>query len=166
MAQSLQISRISYRHESILRWLVANPHAPLGQCAAEHGITQAHLSIIIHSDAFQARYREMQKELNDEVTSSVHDKLLGLAHQGLDRLSNILPVVQDPEFVLDATERVLQNLGYGPKAKSNAPAPAASVAVNVTISSEEFQKAREAAARARIIEGESIEPIMLPDPTT
>lgn len=164
MAQSLQISRISYRHESILRWLLANPQASLAQCAAEHGITQPHLSIIIHSDIFQARYREAQDGFNDEVVADVKDKLLGIAHQGLDKLSAIMPIVQDPEFVLDATERVLKTLGYGPKA--NAPAAGtAQVNVNVSITPNEFQAAREAAARARVIEVEENTPA-LPKPSS
>lgn len=163
MAQSLQISRISYRHESILRWMIANPQASLAQCAAEHGITQPHLSVIIHSDIFQARYREAQVDLNDEVCADVKDKLLGIAHQGLDKLSVMMPVVTDPEFVLDATERVLKTLGYGPKA--SAPAGSAQVHLNVSITPNEFQAAREAAARARVIDVEENTPA-LPQPSS
>lgn len=162
MAQSLQIKNISYRHESILRWMLANPRASLAQCAAEHGITQTHLSIIIHSDIFQARYREAQDGLNDEVVADVKDKVLGIAHQGLDRLGQIIPIVQDPNFVLDATETMLKSLGYGPKA-AQTQSPPANVQVNVSITQSEFQAAREAAARARVIEEV---PPALPQPSS
>lgn len=162
MAQSLQIKNISYRHESILRWMLVNPAASLGECADAHGITQTHLSVIVHSDIFQARYREMQGELNDEVVVDVKDKMLGIAHVGLDRIGKLVPIVQDPDFVLDATELMLKTLGYGTKGQTVAPT-AANVQVNVSITQSEFQAAREAAARARVIEEE---PLALPQPSS
>ncbi len=166
MAESLQIGSMNHRHEGVLRWLLANPERPLSDCARELGYTRTHLSIIIHSDAFQARLREAQGDLAGEIALSIQDKLTGLAHASLDRLAEQLPIATDPKLVLDVAERALENLGYG--AKSRVPQPPGIGSVNVfvgqSISGEELARARAAAQAARVVPQE--EPVALPMPAT
>lgn len=103
--------RLNHRHEGILRWLLANPDKQLQDCCAELGYTQAWLSTIIHSHAFQAELRARQLQLYGEVALEIKDKLTGAAHLALDKIIEHLPVAS-PQFALDAAKETLKNLGY------------------------------------------------------
>lgn len=113
-----EIQDMTYRHEAILRWLVCNPHRPLKDCARELGYTQAWLSIIVHSDIFQARLRHMQDNLNDGALVDIRQKLQGIAHAALDKMADSIEFTDDPKMLLDVADKALNRLGYGSKGPS------------------------------------------------
>jgi hypothetical protein len=144
-----QIRRLNHRHEGVLRWLLANPNRPLGDCAKELGYTPAWLSTVIHSQAFQAELRTRQILLYGEASLEIRDKLVGAAHLALDKIIESIPV-QPPQFALDASKEVLKSLGYTAP-RHNQPPHQTNIQVNVGggVSPEELQQARQAMMAAR-----------------
>jgi hypothetical protein len=115
MAESAQIQKVGIKHEAILNFLVVNPLVPLSQVAREFGVTQPWLSTIIHSDAFQARLRERNEQVFHKSVLPLADKLLGLAHQAVEKIGDQLAVTTDPEHTLEVATRILDRIGHSPK---------------------------------------------------
>jgi hypothetical protein len=124
------IIRMGNTHEAIARWLIQNPTASQGECAKFFGYTQAWLSCIIHSDAFQIYFRKLQDEANAVTVLDVPARLRGIAAASLDGIAaQVDHALQDGngvlhrQFLHETAELTLKALGYG-QAKT-APAPVA-----------------------------------------
>lgn len=149
-----------------MEWLIANPNERLGDCAAHFRVSQAWLSTIIHSAAFQQRYRELVAENLDERVLPLRNKLTGVAHAAIEKLGTALDLSTDPDFVLSVADKTLHRLGYAP---SKAPATGGTVMGNqinvfTTVSQEALERARQ--RRRTFYEGETVdaEPAALPTP--
>jgi len=123
MADSASIKGLTPRHDAILDFLLVNPHCPRWQMAQHFGVTETWLSIIIHSDVFQARYQEKNQEVFRETVVPLREKLLGVAHVAVDKLGDAIGASTDPEFLLAAADKTLHRLGYAPS-KGPTPPPA------------------------------------------
>lgn len=132
-----------------MKWLIANPDKSLGECAAAHGYTQSWLSIVIHSDAFQAQLRELQDKSYTDVRMDVKAKITGIAHLALDKLAEQLPVSADPKFTLDVADKTLRALGYGAPARGQ---PTINVQVNNNqVTPAELAEARRLASQRGVV---------------
>lgn len=85
--QTPGIIRLNHTHEAIARWLLENPTRSLRECAQFFGYTQSWLSCIIHSDAFQVKLNQMQKEADAVVVLDVPARLRGIASSTLDGIA-------------------------------------------------------------------------------
>lgn len=112
-ATSPSVASLSHRHTAIMDFMLANPEIKLSEVASHFGMTQAWLSTVIHSDCFQSELKDKQGALFDETVLNLRDKITGAAHRALDRLGEKLDTVDDPKFILDASEKTLKALGYG-----------------------------------------------------
>lgn len=119
----VQVMRLSNRHEAILEFMVANPTVRLGDVAAEFDVTQAWLSCIVHSDAFQEALRKKRDEVFLPAALTLQEKLTGMAHLVLDKLGEEIDngKVSAP-LLLETGNSVLDRLGYGTKAPGGGPA--------------------------------------------
>lgn len=120
----VQLKKVSIKHEAIMEYLLVNPTQKLGEVAAYFGVSQAWLSVVINSDAFQIKLGERKDELFGATVVPLREKLLGLAHVGVEKLGEALDnasVVSDKQFIADTTDQVLKSLGYSPK---SSPTPA------------------------------------------
>lgn len=134
------IAKVSPRHEQIINWLIANPHRPNRDCAAFFGVTQAWLSTIKRSDAFQARLNQRLNEMAEDTRSEYLAQLnIGLMHKlqtaaemAVDRLTERLENATDPEFLLDCTDKLLHRSGFAPKSTPIAPVAQSSTTNNTT----------------------------------
>lgn len=120
-----QIKNVSVKHDAIMDYMLSNPSAPLSLVAKEFGIGQAWLSVIIHSDAFQAQLGEKKHGLFETTVIPLREKLIGVAHLGVDKVGEVLEnssATSDKQFIVDTTDSILKNLGYSPK---SAPTPSA-----------------------------------------
>ena len=124
------VKDLSATHVQIMDWIIANPHRSLGECAETFGYTQGWLSQIIHSDCFEALLAERQIELFGEVKLTVRDRVIGLAHESLRRLTEKVAVEQDTDKVANAADIALKALGFGAKA---APAAVGNFTQNNTV---------------------------------
>lgn len=110
-----EIDKVSHRHDAIIDWLIANPTRPLTQCAQELGYTQAWLSVIVNSDAFQAEYHSRRAEVTHPELLGLQEKLHYLAHQSLNRLTGMVEQgkADDAKVLADVSDKCLSKLGYG-----------------------------------------------------
>ncbi len=119
------LKTISHKHQAIMVFLIANPEMKLGQVAMHFDVTQPWLSTVIHSDAFQAKFRPMMKDYQGEIFLSLTEKMSAVAHQSLDKLAEELLICHGPDLPLKASIAVLDRLGFGTGGRG------ASVAVTV-----------------------------------
>lgn len=115
------ILRMTPRHDAILEAILAEPDLPMGALAQRFGVTATWLSLIIHSDCFQARLAEAQTSMFGEVRASVKDRLQALAHRSLERLSERIELEQETARITDAAELALKALGFMGQAVGRAP---------------------------------------------
>lgn len=119
MAQSAQIKKVSWWHESIFEWMIANPEAKLRECAEFFKVTQSWLSTIIHSDVFVEKLAERRDLHFAAISQDVASKVSGLAELSLDVLEERIERERDAislGLVKDTAEMALKAAGYiGPK---------------------------------------------------
>ena len=138
-----QIDRMSHRHDAILRWMLANPDKKLLECAEALGYTQTWLSMVVHSDIFQAKYRELSADFDSVAIMDLRDKLTGIAHAAVDKLSLQMEGVTDVGTLLKISDSTLTKLGYGsPKASPVVVNNQFNQTINGTVSKEVLLAAR------------------------
>lgn len=114
-----ELVKLSTSHEMLMNWLILNPDKSMRECADHFGYTQSWLSSIIHSDIFQHALKEKQLEVFSRVAGSIPEKLRRVADVGLDRLVEKVEQSEDPEFLLNATDKILHRMGYAPQSARN-----------------------------------------------
>lgn len=130
------LKRLSHTHLAIMDYMLANPGLPLAEVARHFGYTQSWLSTMIHTDVFQAGFRERR-----EKWIAVHDgrlaaKLHEVAEASLDTLLGILQDENNrpsPAAANEITKTALSALGF----TSQKVAPATAVQVNVGMFSQQ-----------------------------
>lgn len=155
-----KIKNPSHKHEILIQWLLENPHRSLGEAAAELGYTQAWLSIMIHSDLFQAKFAEVREHYFGSHFAEIGEKLEGLAHAALDKLVQQVELNDSPEFLLKTADKALERLGYGSKPASptiinNGVMQVAPASYNALKHAEEM-RAKLRNTNPQLIEGEAI----------
>ena len=145
-----QIDKISYTHEAFANWLIENPHRQLRDAAEYFGYTQSWLSTILHSDAFQEILKKKQALATAFIIGDLHGKLRGVADVALEKLSEKIEKSQDPDFLLDATDKLLHRMGYAPSSARN---PGAISVQNTTVNNTISVSSTDlAAARAALLQ--------------
>lgn len=146
------IQKVAPKHEQIINWFIANPHRRNSDCAAFFGVTQTWLSTIKRSDAYKARMNQRLTEMAADVREAFIEQMdlgtlgkLGIAADiALDRLTDQLETCDDPEFLLDATDKLCHRLGFAPKSTpiSTGPQSIVNNTMNVSISAGDLADAR------------------------
>lgn len=119
-SEKFELQNLSHVHEAIMNWMIAHPNRNLRECARDFGYTQSWLSILIHSDIFQARLREKQDQVFSCIKEDVTTKLGALADIGVERLTAQVEASSDPKLIMEATKMALSSLGFGNKAAAPA----------------------------------------------
>lgn len=124
---AVQVERISYTHDAVIDFMIAHPEASQGNIATVFGYTQSWMSIIINSDAFQARLRERKGEIVDPaLLATVNDRFKGVLARSLEKLADLLETPSPPpNVILKAVELGAKGLdvgGFG-RAQVNLPPP-------------------------------------------
>ena len=108
------IQRVKYTHDAMIDMLIANPAISQGQLAASFGYTQAWVSRVMNSDAFQARLALRKEDIVDpSLVATIDEKLRALASKSLDVVLEKLTVTNSAEMGLKALEITSKALGYG-----------------------------------------------------
>lgn len=82
-----EIEKVRYTHDAIIDEILVDPAISQGELSRRFGFSQAWMSIVINSDAFQARLAERKGVLVDpKITARVEERLESLAKRALDRL--------------------------------------------------------------------------------
>lgn len=145
MTQAL--ANLSFRHQSIVDFMVAYPTAKKGEIAEHFGVTPAWLSIVIHSDAFQAAIRARQDELFRHHVVPLAEKLAYLAHRTIDKLAEKVETT-DEATLLEIGKFSTDRINWDGKPMAQAQGGGA-VGVHVHITSQQILEE----ARARVIRG-------------
>jgi len=105
MAQ-VQIKKVNSWHERLADWLIANPAKTQGEAAKHFGVTQAWLSVVKNSDAFQDYFRQRSDAASAVIIHGVKEKMLGAADQAVSELSRRLehPQTLTMQQLLDVTD--------------------------------------------------------------
>jgi hypothetical protein len=144
-------SKVNWWYESIVDWMLLNPHKTKKDAAAFFGVTKEWMYQLTNSDVFKTLFEERRKVHNGMVSSSVIEKTTALTEMAIDQLSERVASqgsVMTPGFLKSVTQMGLEALGYdgkgGGRPPSN-PSPAgAPVQVNViTVSADALAEARE-----------------------
>lgn len=119
MAESVQIQSMSYRHQAIADWLLANPERNLGECAQEMNISQSWLSIVIHSSVFKEYFSKRRTVHEETLRDRIVGAQLEVTLKALEKLSKSMDAEEiDGRFVLDVAEKTAARLGFEPRTKT------------------------------------------------
>jgi hypothetical protein len=125
------IAKVRYSHDAMIDVLLVNPTIKQNDLALIFDRTPTWISLVINSDAFQARLDERQREVIDPIIrNEVELRLKAAANASLDRildkLTGPLPVTDD--FLIQSAKLATGALGYGAR-----QAPGSGPQVNVQI---------------------------------
>jgi len=118
MAESVQIAKVSIKHDAIMDYLMTNPTQLMSEVATYFKVSPTWLSTIIHSDVFQMQLETKKDKMFGSTVLPLREKLLGVAHVGVEKLGEALnnaSTISDKQFIADTTDSVLKNLGFSPK---------------------------------------------------
>lgn len=116
-ARPQAVAKIRYSHDAMIDQIIAAPAISQGQLAAMFGYTQAWVSQIIATDAFQARLAERKDELVDPaIRASIEERFRALVQRSLEVLQQKLSKPADEVsdmLALKASELGAKALGIG-----------------------------------------------------
>jgi len=125
-ARRVEIQKVRYSHEDCVGRILAEPGISQGELARIYGYSQTWMSIIINSDAFQARLAERRAELVDPVLqATINDRLRAVTVRSLEVLAEKLSKPADAisdKLAIEAASFGARSMGLGAAA---APAPQA-----------------------------------------
>lgn len=114
MTTPTAIAKTSYTHEDIIDLILQQPAITQREIAKAYGYTETWVSIIINSDAFQARLADRKRELVDPViVATLEDRFRGLASLSMNILEEKLESGRSAELALKALELSAKAAGFG-----------------------------------------------------
>lgn len=112
------IRKVRYTHDAMIDMILQSPWISQNELAAAFGYTAAWVSLVIASDAFQARLAERREEVLDPaIRATIEERFKGLVTQSIEVLGRKLenPNI-DTEVALEIMNGAARALGYGAKA--------------------------------------------------
>lgn len=111
------IQRVRYTHEAMIEEIIRNPAVSQGELARHFGFSDAWISTVVNSDAFQAKLALVKDELtNPELRIQLNERFKALATQSvkvlMEKLSKPADQVSD-QLALRAAELGAKALGLG-----------------------------------------------------
>ena len=153
MAQK-QIQNVSWWHESLIDWMVANPDSTLGEAAKFFGVSQSWLSVIIRSDVFKARFAERMDQHRTLMSRNIAERLTDITTIALEEVERRMVEEMDTitfAQLQSATELMLKCQGYTARSPGavqiSAPGGRVQIANFGTVDPAVYARAREAAEK-------------------
>ena len=148
----VQIQSVRPWHETLLEFIIANPRASGAETAMHFGVTEAWLSTVKNSDAFQEMWAMRRGEHFSRVSASLVEKVTALAEVTVDALVDQVEMEKRTGQVSLSTltevgNMALKSLGFGAKPTPSVQVNSYSNSTNVFIDKETLARAREARAR-------------------
>lgn len=108
------LKRVRFQHDAIIDMIIAEPGISQGALAAAFGFTEAWISRVINSDAFNVMLAQRKQELIDPtLIASVEERLREAATLSLDVVIKKLKAAPTLDQALKAVEVTSKALGYG-----------------------------------------------------
>jgi hypothetical protein len=95
------------KHDALVEFLLHNPTMKMRDVAAHFELTPSFLSIIVHSDLFQARLGQRREEYFGTIGRPIREKIMGVAARALDRLGEEVEMTLDGDFLLATADKLL-----------------------------------------------------------
>lgn len=109
-----RIGKVKYRHEAMIEEIIKNPTITQRELAQIFGTSEAWISTVYGSDAFQASLARRRDELLDPlVVASIEERFKGLVHQSISVLAEKLEITRNPDLALKALDVGSKALGFG-----------------------------------------------------
>lgn len=141
----MQLNKLSHRHQQIVNWLVLNPDRSLTDCARFFGYTLPWLSLVVHSDMFQAVYQARCQEVGQLAVHSIANEMGALTHEVIEKSREKIQAGQASErFLGQVLDTSLRALGYGVQ-----PAGGNGTPISVVVDARTIIDARDQAAQIR-----------------
>lgn len=115
------IQKIRYSHQDMVDFIIANPGVKQGTIAAHYGYTEAWVSRILASDAFQELFQARRHEIADPIlNASLEERFRSLTIQSVEVLMKKLdqPAVE-ANVAIRCAELGAKTLGLGGHAAPN-----------------------------------------------
>jgi hypothetical protein len=112
-------NRWRWWYESIIDWMIANPHGDIKDCAVSLGKHPQTISLITKTDLFKEHFARRRAEWRERHDFAIISKTTKVAEQSLDLLLDRMEKKRD-SVPIEMLERIstsaLDRLGYSPKA--------------------------------------------------
>lgn len=122
---ALRLQKISYTHDAMIDMIIQEPSISQGKLALAFGYTQAWVSIVMASDAFQARLAERKEELIDPaIRATIEERFRAVTNRSLEILAEKLAKEADKipdNLALRCAELGAKALGVGVPGAASAP---------------------------------------------
>jgi DNA-binding MarR family transcriptional regulator len=116
---ALSIARVKYTHDAMIDLIIQDPGISQGKIAKHFGYTQAWVSRIFNSDAFQQRLAVRKHDLVDpSLALTLDERMKALASRSADILLEKLEQSQSPDIALKTLELTTKALGYGARSQN------------------------------------------------
>ncbi len=140
MAESANIQKMGMQHEQIMRLLIARPFMSLRELAIETGYTVPWLSVVINSDCFKSKMKEMQDGMNSGLVQDVGTQLKATLQVGMEQMRHLLNNEGNIQNVNSSVEMMLKMSGYGQQVQ---PQQQTHMHLHAAMPAAVLQKARE-----------------------
>jgi hypothetical protein len=113
-ASSFNISKVNYTHDAVISMIIATPWITQREIARHFHYTEAWISQVMGSDAFQARLAARKSELEDPaIIATIEERFKGLANLSMNVLQEKLEASRSAELALKTLELATRGMGYG-----------------------------------------------------
>ena len=110
------VAKLSIAHDSMMDYILENPGCTLREIAAYLGYTVPWVCRVLNSDIFQARLAARRQDVEGLIAEDIPAKLKATAGLAIERIQEKIAVSEDPDYLLDAFDKVMHRAGYAPKA--------------------------------------------------
>lgn len=113
-ASSYDLRKVNYTHDDIISLIMAEPAITQREIAKRYGYTEAWVSQVMGSDAFQSRLAERKSELIDPIiVASLEERLAGTVGLALNVIQEKLEAGRSAELAVKTLEIATKALGFG-----------------------------------------------------
>ena len=124
MSASASIKKVRAWHEELLEFILANPRASGQEIALYFNVTEAWVSTVKNSDAFQELWAKRRGEHFSRVSSNIVEKVTALAEVTVDALTDEVEKKKrnndlEIQTLTEVSNMALKALGFGAKRESS-----------------------------------------------
>jgi hypothetical protein len=125
MAEGRGVEKVSYSHQDMIDYILANPRVSQGELAQRYGYTQSWVSQVMQSDAWQSAFAARRDAIVDPtLTATVEERFRGITHLSLVKLQERLERPACPDnVILKAVELGAKAMGLGGNMSQQSIAP-------------------------------------------
>ena len=125
---SAVLAKLNVAHDGMMDYILQNPGATLREISGYFGYTIPWVCQVVNSDIFQSRLAERRQEVEGLIARDIPAKLRAAADLSIERIIDKIGTSEDPDFLLDAFDKVMHRAGYAPKAHGGSGPGGAGVA--------------------------------------